>query len=272
MTTPVKPDFVPSNPDLLASQQGKIAVLVDGDGPRTIAARRLDRLMRGALSRFMHSDAFSKLKPGEAADLSWPAGLAAEVVQVVRLPRRASLTEARKAGGSIGRSVPKDGCLVLADGHLRAADVAFGLTLRAYDFADHKTGEKKDIGPVTVMVTAPDAVRAAYAECAALAEGVFFTRDLVNEPSNVLTTTEFAKRLKELAKLGVEVEVLEEKDLAKLGMRLLLGVGVGSDRRPRSWSCSGRAGPTRRRWRWSARAWSLTPAASRSSRRAGWKT
>ena len=223
MTTPVKPAFVATNPDQLADQRGRIAVLVDGAVPRTLAAKRLDRLMRGALSRFMASDAYAKLKPGEAADLAFPAGLAAEAVQVVRLPRRAAQTEARKAGGAIGRGLSKDGCLVLADSHPAVAEVAFGLTLRAYDFSDHKTGEKKSLGPVTVMVSTPDAVDASYAVSAALAEGVFFTRDLVNEPANVLTTHEFAQRLTALRDLGVEVEVLDEEHLSHIGMRLLLG-------------------------------------------------
>ena len=62
-----------------------------------------------------------------------------------------------------------------------------------------------------------------------MAEGVFFTRDLVNEPSNVLTTTEFANRLKDMEKIGLKVEVLEEKELEKLGMRTLLAVGQGSE-------------------------------------------
>ena len=229
MTTPVKPAFVLTNPDRLADQRGRIAVLLDGDAPRSLAAKRLDRLMRGALARFMASEAFTKLKPGEAADLAWPAGLAAEVVQVVRLPRRADQAQARKAGGAIGRALGKDGCLVLADSHPRAAEVAFGLTLRAYDFCDHKTGEKKTLGPVTVMVSAPTAVAATYADLAALADGVFFTRDLVNEPANVLTTHEFAQRLTGLRDLGVEVEVLDEEQLSHLGMRLLLGVGQGSE-------------------------------------------
>ncbi|MCL4137329.1 UNVERIFIED_CONTAM: hypothetical protein GTU68_053143 [Idotea baltica] len=67
-----------------------------------------------------------------------------------------------------------------------------------------------------------------YTELSAIAEGVFFTRDLVNEPANVLTTTEFAKRLIDLEKIGVKVKVLEEKDMEKLGMGALLGVGQGS--------------------------------------------
>ncbi len=64
---------------------------------------------------------------------------------------------------------------------------------------------------------------------AAVAEGVFFTRDLVNEPANVLTTDDFAARLAAMQELGLEVEILEEEDLAKLGMGALLGVGQGSE-------------------------------------------
>ena len=63
----------------------------------------------------------------------------------------------------------------------------------------------------------------------AVADGVRMTRDLTNEPANVLTTTEFADRLKEMEALGLEVEVLEEDKLAELGMRTLLSVGQGSD-------------------------------------------
>ena len=103
--------------------------------------------------------------------------------------------------------------------------------LRGYDFTDHRTGEarKTDEGALTVWAAKPDAASAAWADLAAVADGVFFTRDLVNEPANVLTTTEFTKRLKDMESLGLKVEVLEEKDLEKLGMGALLCVGQGSD-------------------------------------------
>jgi leucyl aminopeptidase len=63
----------------------------------------------------------------------------------------------------------------------------------------------------------------------AVAEGVCLTRDLVNEPANVLTTTEFAERLVAMTALGLKVEVLDEPALEALGMRALLGVGQGSE-------------------------------------------
>jgi leucyl aminopeptidase len=79
------------------------------------------------------------------------------------------------------------------------------------------------------MATKPEAVARAAKPMAAVAEGVFFTRDLVNEPANILTTFDFAARLAAMQELGLEVEILEEDQLEKLGMRALLGVGMGSE-------------------------------------------
>ncbi len=229
MPIPVTLRLAAVDPDALAEVPGRIAVLVPSDGRLDLAARRLDRRMRGALRRFAASAAFGKLKSGEAVDLGWPAGLAADAVQVVRLDRKCTPAEARKAGAAIGRALGDGDTLVLAGNHPKAAQVGLGLTLRAYDFADHKTGEKTTPGQVTMMVTDPDKVEAASAPLAAVAAGVFFTRDLVNEPANILTTQDFAARLVALKDLGVAVEVLEEKDLEKLGMRALLAVGQGSE-------------------------------------------
>jgi leucyl aminopeptidase len=74
------------------------------------------------------------------------------------------------------------------------------------------------------------AAKAAYVPLKAVAEGVAFTRDLVSEPANILYPAEFAKRVKALSKLGLEIEVLGEAEMAKLGMGSLLGVGQGSRR------------------------------------------
>ena len=229
MTNPIVPKFVETDLEALATAVGRIVVFVDGEAAKSPGARRLDRLMRGSLNRFMASEAYSKMKPGDAAELAYPAGLVAEAVQVIRLPRRCDQALARKAGGAIGKGLRESGCLVLCEAQSRAADIAFGLTLRAYEFDAHKSSEKKVLGGVVMMVSEPAAMEEATHAGRALAEGVFFTRDLVNEPSNVLTTVEFAARLEGLRALGVEVEVLEEADLERLGMRLLLGVGQGSE-------------------------------------------
>ncbi|MEO0665224.1 MAG: leucyl aminopeptidase, partial [Pseudomonadota bacterium] len=103
-----------------------------------------------------------------------------------------------------------------------------GVVLRHYTYRDHKTDEAPEAPKITAMVTKPDVVGDAFAPLAAVAEGVFFTRDLTNAPANHLTTTQFAAELEALSELGVEVEVLEEDELEKLGMGSLLCVGLGS--------------------------------------------
>ena len=64
----------------------------------------------------------------------------------------------------------------------------------------------------------------------ALEEGTFYTRDLVSEPGNVLHPDEYAKRIKSLKKYGLKINIYNDKQLKKLGMNALLGVGQGSIR------------------------------------------
>jgi leucyl aminopeptidase len=229
MPKPLPIQFVAADLDTLAAHTGRIAVLAEPGLPPGPGFRRLDRLAKGALGRAAGSEAFAKLKPGEAMELGWPAGLQVQAVQIVRLPRRAEVGQARKAGATIARAHGAGATLVLAEAHPRAADIAFGLTMRAYDFNIHKTGDKSGTGPVQFAVTNPETVAAAAAPMAAVAEGVFFTRDLVNEPANVLTTTDFAARLSAMQDLGLHVEILEEPELIRLGMGALIEVGQGSE-------------------------------------------
>ena len=69
---------------------------------------------------------------------------------------------------------------------------------------------------------------------ARLADGVVIARDLVNEPANVLYPEEFARRTGSLKRLGVLVDVLDVKEMKKLGMNALLGVGLGSQHESRT--------------------------------------
>lgn len=228
MTQPLPIQFHATDLAQVTAHAGRIALVVD-ESAKGRAVATLDRAMRGGLKRYLASEAFAKLKPGEAAELAWPAGLAAEALQVVKLDTKAGPDLARKAGAAIGARIGKADTLVLAGGVRRAADLSFGLVMRAYDFATHKSAPSEAKGAVTLMVDRPEAVAAEAAPLAALAEGVFFTRDLVNEPANILTTNDFAARLAAMQDLGLDVEILEEEDLAKLGMRALLGVGQGSE-------------------------------------------
>jgi leucyl aminopeptidase len=228
MTIPVSIQFRATDLDALAAHTGRVAIFAGTGGATSPAARRVNRLTKGALDRFLASAAFERMKQGDSADIGWPTGLLAEALQVVKLDRSADPVTARKAGAAIGRSLGPSGALVAAEGHPKAVEVSFGLALRAYDFIAYRTGETKLPGEVTMMVTSPEAVAAQAGPKAALAEGVFFTRDLTNEPANVLTPHDFAARLAAMQDLGLEVEILEEPAMKALGMNALLGVGQGS--------------------------------------------
>jgi leucyl aminopeptidase len=115
-----------------------------------------------------------------------------------------------------------------------AAHAALGVRLASYRFDKYRTKEaaekKPSILKTSVATGEAEAALGAFAPLAALADAVSFTRDLVSEPPNVLYPAEFAARVKKLESLGLEVEILGEADMAKLGMGSLLAVGQGSIR------------------------------------------
>jgi leucyl aminopeptidase len=73
-----------------------------------------------------------------------------------------------------------------------------------------------------------------YDVLSAHADGVYLARDLINEPPNTLYPESYAQRIKdELKPLGVDVDVIDDKKMEKLGMGAALAVGKGSERKPR---------------------------------------
>ena len=228
MTTPVSVAFEETDLDAIATAEGRVAVFVTPDGKLDPAARRVNRLTRGVLARMVEKGALDKKKPGDVITLNWPAGLAAEALDVVCLPRNASITETRRAGAAIGQAKGDKAVLVLGGALRRPVELVLGVVLRAYEFVTHKTAEAKVPGDVTLMVSKPDEVKAGAVNVLAVAEGVFFTRDLISDPANHLTTTEFANRITALKDLGIKITVLDEAEMEKLGMGALLCVGLGS--------------------------------------------
>ena len=226
--TPIR--FDDYDPKTLAEMTGHVAVLVTPEGTMDQAARTANRLGKGGIARLIESDGFKKAKTGSVITMAWPAGLAAEALHVLVLPKRASQTEARKAGAELAKRAGGKALTVMAGPMPRAADLALGLALRAYGFDQHKTAaDEAPKGEVVIAHKSPEEMATAFAPLLAVAEGVHMTRDLINEPANVLTTTEFARRIEELSDIGLEVEILDEAALAELGMHCLLSVGQGSD-------------------------------------------
>jgi leucyl aminopeptidase len=120
------------------------------------------------------------------------------------------------------------------DGAQIAAHMAFGAELRTYRFDKYKTKEKPEDKPrlaaVAFITPAAEKARKLYAPLHELAQSIFFTRDLVSEPANILYPENFAERCRALSRLGVKVEIFSAEQLQKMGMHMLLGVGQGSTR------------------------------------------
>jgi len=232
MTKPIDLRIAELEPAELAALEGEIALFAEPGGRLDPAARRLDRLTRGAVGRAVEAAGFAENGAGKITTLRYPAGLAAGALHIVNLARKADAKAARRAGAALAAAWGAGELHVAAGTHPRAAEIGNGLVLRAYDFDTYRSEKPKGpqrAGRAALLVSKPEAVAAASARFAALAEGVFFTRDLVNEPANVLSTTDFAARLGAMQELGLDVEILEEEELERLGMRALLGVARGSE-------------------------------------------
>jgi leucyl aminopeptidase len=149
-----------------------------------------------------------------------------------------------------------------------AAAVLLGARLRGWRYDIYKTkltDDQKVSLETVVAIGAPEGSDSAWTIEAALAEGIEFTRELVTEPANVIYPASFVERcVARFAGTGVEIVVLDKAALEDLGMGALLGVAQGSVREARV--------PAHARPHLSARGSLLTPAASRSSRPAAWKT
>ena len=104
-----------------------------------------------------------------------------------------------------------------------------GIKLKSYSFDKYKTKKRKKIINLFIYGKKIPSYKNQI-RFKAIEEGTFYTRDLVSEPGNVLHPDEYAKRLNLLRKIGLKIKIYNEKDLKKLGMNTLLGVGQGSIR------------------------------------------
>ncbi|WP_291569133.1 MULTISPECIES: leucyl aminopeptidase [unclassified Clostridium] len=104
--------------------------------------------------------------------------------------------------------------------------------MSTYRFDTYKS-EKKPVELETVNILACnlDSYEDIINEGISLGEGNIITRQLVNEPANVLFPRELANRTVEIGKkAGFEVEVYSEEEVERLGMTSFLTVGKGSDK------------------------------------------
>lgn len=144
----------------------------------------------------------------------------------------------RRAAGTAARSLNGTEAVIttLSDIDLEAA--VEGLILGAYRFSDFRSAKTapKDAGltAITALTADTKTAKAQAQRAEDIAAAVAIARDFVNTPPSHLFPDEFAKQAKALGEAtGLEVEVLDDKALAKAGYGGIVGVGKGSSRPPR---------------------------------------
>ena len=105
-----------------------------------------------------------------------------------------------------------------------------GLKLKSYKFNIYKSKKEKKLFLINIIGKKNESTIKNELKFKALEDGIFFARDLVSEPGNILHPDEYAKRLSSLKKYGLKINIYDDKKLKKLGMNALLGVGQGSVR------------------------------------------
>ena len=228
---PLNLKIIGSDLEALATASGIIVVLITPKGVMDPLARRINKLTRGSITRLIGSKQFKEADTGKLFSIDFPERCAAEKICVLKIERRSSKLIARKAGVAIAKMKGSVEILLALGNFANLVELCKGVMLREYKFDNHKTDGSlnlEDADLITVMHKEPEMLKSELNEAEAIRDGVFLTRNLINEPSNILTTEEFANRLAELSKLGVKIEILEEDDLRNLGMNAFLGVGQGS--------------------------------------------
>lgn len=217
-----------------------LAVLVHEGRALAGSGADLDKAASGALTKAMSGSRFTG-GSNSTLIVAAPAGVDAGVIVLSGGGDAGKFDDLalEAAAGAAYQAVKLSGAksLTIDASHLSAAQAArtaFAARLASYRFLKYRTTLKPEKTPsietIRVVSADPKAAEAAYGSLSAVAEAIEFSRDLVSEPANVLYPEEFANRVKGLEKLGLEVELLGEKELEKLGFRTLLAVGVGSVR------------------------------------------
>ena len=226
---------------------GTLIVGILAEGELTATAQAVDERMSGALSKAVSASVRFSGKQNTTLLINAPAGLDLARVLLIGLgaPKDIDKLQMQALGGSVvgglnkmGETVASlaldapDGCPLSPED--MAAEVAFGARLAGYRFDKYRTKQKEEDKPTleTLTIVSGDsgAAEAAAAPRQRVGDGVYLTRDLVSEPSNVKYPAAIVEDIKGLSAVGIEVELLDEARMGELGMGALLGVGQGSRR------------------------------------------
>ncbi len=144
----------------------------------------------------------------------------------------------QEAGKNLYDKIEKsEKAAIYAHSDATALELVFGILQGSYSFDKYKTGKKPEEFPLLeqliVKVKNEKKATEAYKNYVAVYTGIRYARDLCNEPANCLTPEIFAKDIKRLEYLGLDVEILDKDNLHLKGLGLIEAVGKGSTNPPK---------------------------------------
>jgi leucyl aminopeptidase len=237
----------------LSPETAKVGCVVVGvhasqshGGDLTAAARRLDQAAKGALKKALRD---LSGKAGSTLLLRALPGIAAERVLLTGLGDK-PLTEAsyrtavRAAAEALKNLDTKDAALFLVDTKVGTRPVSWnvrhavlGIRDAFYRFDQLKSDKKQPapaLGQVILPLSPKNELTLALKEASATADGVDLARTLGNLPPNICTPAYLAEEAGKMARaFKLQLEVLERKDMEKLGMGALLAVARGAHQPPK---------------------------------------
>jgi leucyl aminopeptidase len=230
-----------------SAKTGCVVLGVHAGHELTPAAKRVDQASKGALRKAL-GDVSGKT--GSTLLLRSLPGVAAERVLLVGLGERKEFAEAayrdalRAAANALKELGAKEAALFLVDVKVGARAVSWnvrqavlGMREAFYRFDHLKTQKKSDepvLAKVVLPLTSNKQLQTALDEATATAEGAALARTLGNLPGNICTPTYLAEEAKKLGReFKLNVEVLERRDMEKLGMGAFLAVTNGSHQPPK---------------------------------------
>ncbi len=232
------------SPDI-AALEGLLIIGVFNDLELSAAAKKIDQRVDGLVMQALQNGAF-KGKLGQTLSVFGPKKGDIQRILVLGLGEKEKISEKAllHAGGALMSTIIDWGhekAFIYLDSvaskdfpNKKAVPlIAQGALLRSWRFTRYKTKKPEENLPkldqLVFLSSESDMLAEQFQPLQAVAEGVFLTRELMNEPPNVMTPLKVAECAKELKKYGIDIDILDEKQMKKLGMNALLGVGQGSE-------------------------------------------
>jgi len=218
-----------------------VVAVFEGEKPDAGALAEIDKRSNGVIASLVETGEFAG-KSGESAYVHNPGDMKSRRLLLLGVGKKGEFTtdDARKMAGTAARKLrgkKARSFAILRRSQLpigeSAQAVTEGALISLFDPDRYHTSDKTENPLQTMILAVPGddvgAVERAVERGRIIAEATNFARELINEPANVVTPTELARRAEGVAKeYGLEIDLLDEPRMKDLGMGAFLGVAQGS--------------------------------------------